>query len=99
MSGCCNTLSVSGTDSVSVIRVWVTETELVSETPVCVNHLIQVSARDDPAESYAIVCSQQWTDLNISRMYCTIQCKTGKSTCHQNTHCPYLSVYQYNLAE
>lgn len=53
--------------------------ELMSETLVCVNHLIQVSARDDPAESYAIVCSQQWTgDLNVSRMYCTIPCKTGR---------------------
>jgi hypothetical protein len=78
MSSCCNTLSVSETDSVSIIRVWVMETELVSETLICVNHLIQVSARYDPVESYAIVCSQQWTaDLNISRLYCTIQCKTS----------------------
>lgn len=38
-----------------------------------------MSAGDDPAESYGIVCSQQWTgDLNVSRLYCTIQCKTGR---------------------
>jgi len=33
---------VSETDSVSIIRVWVTETESVSEILVCVNHMIQV---------------------------------------------------------
>jgi hypothetical protein len=71
VSGCCNTLSVSETDSVCIIRVWVTEIELVSETLVCVNRLIQVSARDDPAEFYVVVCSQQWTrDLRVSRLYC-----------------------------
>jgi hypothetical protein len=52
-------VSVSETDSVCVIQVQMMEMELVSET------LTQLSAIDDPTQTYGILCSRQLTgDLN-----------------------------------
>jgi hypothetical protein len=78
MSGCCNTSKC--------FRDWLFLSSGFGwrKWSWCLKHwyvwtMIQVSARNDPAESYEIVCSQQWTgDLNVSRLHCTIQCKIGR---------------------